>query len=354
MKKIFFCIIISVFPLVFVPGQGSTDNNSGLSDIVRTREGIIEYFNTCIENNRIIVGQHCSDNGLLNTYEIYDTYFENLYKNTGKYPALLGNDYGMKSTIRYAEINSLIIKHWEAGGLVTLSWHADCPWFDGYNAHYKASEYKSVIDLTQLLKDAPESAAKTSYRKELLAVGEALKQLKEVGVIVLWRPFHEMNGVGFWWCVDDLKNPANQDDYEDLWRDMYNTYTYDLELDNLIWVYSSHFSCIWASSVSAMYPGDDVVDVVGVDIYTDVPTFNDYEELKQYNKPVVITEIGPSENTHGIYDEREIIRTYSGKAAYFLQWHSWEGAEVAIIDNLYFYEMMNDPSAVTLDDILMK
>lgn len=354
MKKLsyYFTIFFIIFFLIIkVETQVNSNDKSGLPKIIRTKAGIINYFKTLISLNKIIVGQHCSDNGIYNTSGIYEVYFENLYRSTGKYPTLLGNDYGIKANVNYSAINQILIKHWKAGGLVTLSWHADCPWFDGYNMRWNSIMFKSVINFTKLIKSAPESLERTSYRKELMAVGGALKELKEAGVIVLWRPFHEMNHAGFWWGVNDIKNPTNQEAYELLWRDMYATFTKELKLDNLIWIYSVNFSSKWSSPVDSMYPGSDVVDIVGMDIYTKVPSFSDYKDLKKLSKPIVISEIGPNQESYGTYDELEIIKTFRGKAAYFLQWHSWEGAKVAIIDNLNFTEMMHDSSAITLDEL---
>lgn len=71
--------------------------------------------------------------------------------------------------------------------------------------------------------------------------------------------------------------------------------------------------------------------------------------MKVFNKIIVNGEIGPSDESYGKFNEIEVLNTFKGKAAYFLQWHSWTNAKVSISDNLNFKEMMNDPSAITLD-----
>jgi mannan endo-1,4-beta-mannosidase len=199
------------------------------------------------------------------------------------------------------------------------------------------------------LRNAPDSEEKSNYRKELMSVGNALKQLKQQGIIVLWRPFHEMNGSWYWWGANERTNPSNRTDYLALWEDMYDTFTKELKLDNLIWVYGPNASSEgYTQPVDYYYPGAKYVDIVGVDIYSKLPEFKDYETLKKLNKIVVVSEIGPSKEGYGKYDEMEIIAKLMGKAAWFLQWHSWKDADVAIIDNLRFKEMMNSPSAITL------
>jgi mannan endo-1,4-beta-mannosidase len=353
--KILNNFLISLFLFISTSCKSGTQENpddlAKLPEIIRTKTGIIDYFNAIISAQRIIVGQHCGDNGLTTISGIYNAYFAGLYKSTGKTPALLGTEYGYIANVNYSEINQLNINHWKAGGLVTVTWHADCPWVDGYSVRWNSIINKATIDLTRLVKSATESAERTSYRNELLAVGYALKQLKDAGVIVLWRPFHEMNGNWFWWGINDVSNPTNKKAYEQLWRDMYVTYTQELGLDNLIWVYGSNASSRWTAGVDAMYPGNDVVDVVGVDIYSKEPSFIDFDKLKMLNKPVVISEIGPVEEGYGSFDELQVLKTFKGKAAYFLQWHSWSGAKVAIIDNLNVNEMMQSPDAITLDEL---
>jgi len=262
-------------------------------------------------------------------------------------------EYGYTPKNDLSHINHYAIKHWNKGGLVTITWHADNPWIDGYNCRWNTINNKASINFRELLKNAPESKVKTSYREELHNVGKALKQLQDSGVMVLWRPFHEMNGPWFWWGANDLKSPTNNKDFERLWKDMYETFTHDLGLKNLIWVYGANAvgDGKWTASVSAMFPGSRYVDIAGSDIYSKVPEFEDIEALKKLGKPIVICEVGPAEESYGKFDEREIIKAFRGKAGWFLQWSSWKNARVAIRDNMYYNEMMHDPSAITLDKL---
>ncbi len=53
-----------------------------------------------------------------------------------------------------------------------------------------------TVDLAALLDE--KSASHAGWMKELDRVAEGLEQLKQAEVVVLWRPFHEMNGD--WFC----------------------------------------------------------------------------------------------------------------------------------------------------------
>jgi len=323
--------------------------------IHRNRTGIISYFKTIIKDSLMLVGQQCEQGVNANdASQAYDTYVEPLRKNTNHYPALIGVDYGSYGNTDLNFINQTAIRHWKKGGLVTIHWGADNPFQDGpYNCRLNSIVFAKFIDFKKLLKNAPDSKEKASYRAELLKVGRALQQLKKAGVTVLWRPFHEMNGPWFWWCVNDREQPTNKNDFVLLWRDMYNYFTNDLKLDNLIWVYSPNASDKNTASVLVDYPGANYVDIIGVDIYDDKQQFKDYDALKTLNKPIVIPELGPrlQKVCGGNYDEINIIKTFKGKAAYFLQWASWTDSKVAIIDNPRYKDMMNDRSIVTLEKL---
>ncbi|MBC7888438.1 MAG: hypothetical protein H7Z13_11160 [Ferruginibacter sp.] len=320
----------------------------GLKLTDRSKAGVMAYFQTIIKNKQVIVGQQCSETAdmALN----YRKSFQSLFDSTGKYPALLGLEYGYFPGIDLIATNQYAINHWNKGGLVTISWHADCPWTDGYNVRWNSAKNKTVIDVNKLLKNAPASKEKANYRTELSKIAAALKQLKDKGVIVLWRPFHEVNGTWFWWGVNDQSVPSNQKDYQALWQDMYRAFTIDYALNNLIWIYSP-FTPLGNAPLGSMYPGDNFVDMVAVDSYPITPEFNDYDSLRKFKKLVINGEVGPAKAAFGNFDEMAVLNIFKGRAAYFLQWHSWNNAKVAIVDNLKYKEMMNDPAAITLDKI---
>lgn len=315
------------------------------------KKEIIKQLYGFISDSLVVVGQHCENSKA--TAKGYEKYVEGLYDSTGKYPALIGLEYGYEANADFDLINSYAVDFWEKGGWVTIGWHADNPWKEGYNCRWNSVENKDSIHLSQLVKSAPDSEAKTNYRAELSNVANALKKLNDAGVIVFWRPFHEMNGSWFWWGANDIKNPNNDKDYVLLWRDMYETFTIDYGLDNLIWAYTPFAVNNWTAGIIPFYPGDNYVDIVGVDIYSNKPNFDDYEELKKFNKPIIAGEVGPLNESYGKYNQLELLQEMRGRAAFFLQWSSWGNAKVAIVDNPYHVEMMNHQHAVTLEKLAL-
>lgn len=318
---------------------------------ILSKEEILAYFDSLIENEQLIVGQQCGDEPRT-TATFYNRYVDELADETGRHVGLIGADFGWSSDDNYPV--GTLIDHWDDGGLVTISWHADNPFVSGrVDVYWDTVENKDKINLRALLRDAEKTQVWTSYRAELDKVAGALQKLRDANVTVIWRPFHEMNGNFFWWGTNALNNKqTNEADYQALWIDLYNTLRWDYGLDNLIWTYSVVPSETWYAEVTAYYPGSDYVDLVGMDYYGDQPDFPHFEELKSLGKTIVMSEMGPRDGGYGNWNMMEVVDKLKGKAAYFMQWHSWNGAAVAIKDNKNIIDMMNSDAVITRDELL--
>lgn len=163
----------------------------------------------------------------------------------------------------------------------------------------------TTFDLEQVLKD-PNSPKYKLLLHDIDVISGQMKKFSDAGVPVLWRPLHEAEGGWFWWGA---KGP---EPFKKLWRLMYDRMTNKHQLHNLIWVYSSGTNPAW-------YPGDDVVDIVGIDQYpSDVsdPLTSVWETLlRQYDgrKMIALTEFG------GVPDI-ERMRRFGVRWSYFTSW----------------------------------
>jgi len=339
-------------------GQGAIENNdpknsdSGNTSSIsfQSKEDILAYFDELIANEQVIVGQHCGD-GPKATASYYDLYVDMLADDTGRHVGIVGADFGWFTGDHFPV--EALIDHARKGGLVTVNWHADNPFADGVDVYWNTVENKDKIDLKALLRDAEKTSIWTSYRTELDNVAGGLQKLRDAGITVIWRPFHEMNGDFFWWGIDAYNNQqTNQEDFKRLWKDLHYVLTYDYGLDNLIWTYSVVPDEGWSADVTSYYPGSDYVDLVGMDYYGASPEFPNYEALKSLGKTIVMSESGPRDEGYGNWNMMQLVNTLKGKAAYFLQWHSWNGAKVAIKDNENTIQMMQSDAAITLDELI--
>jgi mannan endo-1,4-beta-mannosidase len=228
--------------------------------------------------------------------------------------------------------NALAKEYWRAGGLVNLSWHAPNP--SGLSLKQKG------VKLADLLVPGPQH---DRWMASLDLIAAGLADLQDAGVVVIWRPLHEMNGGWFWWGAQE---PA---DFIAVWRQMFDYFTHTKKLHNLIWAYGPN----QGRNTAAYYPGDAYADLTGLDVYTDLidpAHIRGYPELAKINKPVGLTEYGPhgSSNPPGDYDYRRLLDGLEKNfpaARHFLCWdQKWNPAE-----NKFAKEFYNDPRVITRD-----
>lgn len=172
---------------------------------------------------------------------------------TGKLPAMRGLDFMNDD---FDGVVDRASDWWSRGGLVTICWHCG-PDFSG---NYDNCKNDEIADWDAVLTDAtPENKA---FVENMDKAGKALLELQDAGVTVLWRPFHEFDGQWFWW------GKGGPDNFKRLWIMMYDHFTNDLGLNNLIWVLGySHNGKDYKGKPAEWYSGDEYCDIVGADSY---------------------------------------------------------------------------------------
>lgn len=191
---------------------------------------------------------------------------------TGKLPAIRGLDFiagDFKGVVERSK------KWWEAGGIVTVCWHTGINGGGYRDSKYDVPDFNLLFD-----ENSPEHKAMI---KNWDMAAEALYELKDAGVPVMWRPFHEFDGGWFWWGKGGGEN------FVRLWRMMYDRFTLKFKLDNLIWVlgYADYVREGW-------YPGNRYCDVIGSDTYKFPTHKHAFDKLKKMKtgKPIAFHECG--------------------------------------------------------------
>ncbi len=255
------------------------------------------YGLTSRTDNRVISGQFGSY-GDGTTYNTALQQMQAVYNLTGQWPALTGMDCatpaGMGEVVRY------LTDMWNAGHLVTLSCHFRNPWTGGSSTDWANRDTADQWDRRSVLAlTTPGSTAYINWIGMLDNIAANLQILEDRGVVVLWRPLHELNGTWFWWGG---QSPA---DFTALWRHMFDYFTRVKGLDNLLWVYSPNTGM----NATANYPGNDVVDMVGLDEYSGVTenplqinSAGEYDQLVATGKPIGLFEFGPIPATGAGWD----------------------------------------------------
>jgi len=266
---------------------------------------------------------------------------EKIHDQTGRWPAILGLDYVDFTTdgLTHEIPDRVAIEYWKQGGLVTISAHLYNPARTNASGGLRDKD----VDLNTLLDPASETHVR--WLQELDQLAEGLQQLKDAGVVVLWRPFHEMDGNWFWWGG---KDPAT---FIKLWRQMFDYFTKTKHLNNLLWVYSPGSG----TRTAAYYPGDRYADLVGLDTYTDFVDarhIKGYAALAQIKKPFGFTEFGPhgADKPPGDYDYLRFIQGVQKdfpRTTFFMCWNKKWG----LAWNTNTTELLNHPRIVNREDL---
>ena len=219
----------------------------------------------------------------------------------GDYPAVMGFDLG---NLELDSLNNLdgvpfdrmrmeIVAHHLRGGIVTISWHANNP-VTGKNAWDPSGN-----PVRELLPRGSQNDKFLKWMNRVAVFLNSLKTRRGETVPVIFRPWHEMHGGWFWWGKDS----CTPQEYKELFE-----YTIQCLRNQGV------RSCLYCYSPGATdgqtetnylkyYPGDEFVDVIGVDIYAgadkDKYIRNMRDELavmtkygKEHNKIVCVAETG--------------------------------------------------------------
>ena len=174
----------------------------------------------------------------------------------GAYPSVLGLDIGgielgwdhNLDRNPFELMRRAARKHVERGGVVTLSWHAHNPYTGG--DAWDVSAGKAVVESVL--------PGGENHEKFVGWLDAAASYVKSLGVPVIFRPWHEHTGSWFWWGADE----CTPEQYNALWK--------------MTWERFKGVDALWAVSPNSLddieswtvrYPGDEYVDIVGLDCY---------------------------------------------------------------------------------------
>lgn len=310
---------------------------------------ILDYFASLKSrsDHRLISGQFMGYSRGVGGYPK----IEQIHTNTGKYVGIVGSDYSTQpndhSIIEYEHTNPGLIKAWKAGSLVSLTLHLPNPTQGGL---------KQMIDLNKVLNRAIEPATYDRWIKEMDIVAAGLSQLQDSGVVVLFRPFHEMNGGWFWWGGSDTAV------FKELWKQMFNYFTYTKKLNNLLWVFApnrQNTANTTTPAPASFYPGDEYVDITGLDAYTSNISMGEIvgiPAMVKLGKPFGLTEYGPGSSANPSspdYDYRLFVNSLKydiPDVCFFMCWNANWGLDV----NKFVTEALSDPYIANRNNLTWK
>ncbi|GMN06788.1 glycosyl hydrolase [Croceitalea sp. MTPC5] len=218
---------------------------------------------------------------------------------SGDFPAVYGFEIGHielghrqnLDSVDFNLMTRLIQKAHKSGGIISISWHPDNPVTN-----------KSAWDPSPAVAEILEGGLMhPKYQAWVAKVADFMHGLKtQTGkpIPIVFRPFHEMNGSWFWWG----RKSCTPKEFQLLWRQTYELLTNTYNVHNLLYCYSTDVVKNEKEYLK-FYPGDDYVDILGIDLYHKNSTERYIELLKDNlsllskigkfkNKPFAMTEGG--------------------------------------------------------------
>ncbi|MBC7867105.1 MAG: beta-mannosidase [Gloeobacteraceae cyanobacterium ES-bin-316] len=188
---------------------------------------------------------------------------------TGSHPAVIGVDFsglsGRPADMIEAEKKLLkknIEDTYNRGGVTTISWHFSNPLSAG-GFYWKDSV--SVPSVKYLI---PGGSQHEKYKTILQTIGSFVNTIKGKdgkAVPMIFRPYHEFDGDWFWWG----KAHCTKEEFVALWKFTVGYLRDSLAVHNFIYAFSPDNKFNTEAQYLDRFPGNEWVDMVGMDNYGD-------------------------------------------------------------------------------------
>lgn len=351
-RKVLF--LICSFLLSLTTSYGAVSSSLVTKDAT---EGAVKLYNFLKENygTKTISGVQTGDmTSSLKSQPDVDA----VYQKSGKYPALVGLDFLMATGhqsdeswfISYTE-NSITIAEelWKEGGIPAFTWH----WKVGQDSAFYTN--KTNFDFTQGFISGTTTWDTSSEVYNLLIadidkISTYFKKLQAQGVAAIWRPIHEAAGGWFWW------GSKGAEAYKALYALVYDRMVNTNGLKNLVWVWNIERDPSIGYDYNALngdwYPGDNYVDIIGVDIYNNAYDYNSninyFSKIQSEmgtNKIIALTENGPIVTPDNMEKDGAVW-------SWWMPWYeSWSGGFVSQTAEDVWKTTMADERIITLDEM---
>ena len=256
-------------------------NNGNKKPMETPKDQLVHQLFTFAEEGKIAYG-HQDDLAYGHSWVVTDWEADELERSdvkavTGKYPMIVGFDLGdiehgadkNLDGVPFGLMRKAALKHIERGGIVTFSWHPDNILTGGDSWDISSDQVvKSVLDGGE------------KHAEFMLWLQRAADFLESLGdVAVIFRPWHENVGSWFWWGG----KLCTAQEYRELFRLTWVYFTKERGLTNLLWCYSPNGNCS-PQEYMDRYPGEEFVDILGVDTYEFIGSASMEEAAVRYTQ----------------------------------------------------------------------
>jgi mannan endo-1,4-beta-mannosidase len=294
---------------------------------------------------------------------------------SGEYPALGGFDmifaaggHSDEGWFRGYTDNNIRMANqlWKLGGIPSFTWHwkvgADTVFYaksKGFNnagctaGVGGSSADNTCFNYTKAFSDSTCAEVNTASKEykaltaDLDKVSKKFLQLQDSGIAAVWRPLHEAAGGWFWWGV------GGSTCYKSLYRLVFDRMVNVNGVKNLIWVWNIERDPTIGYDAAALnpawYPGDEYVDVIGVDIYNNAndqkSNINEFSKITSSmgsKKILALTENGPIPDV-------DSMATDGAVWSWWMPWYNtWSSGFLNQTSNTVWTKNLSDSRVISL------
>lgn len=189
---------------------------------------------------------------------------------TGSHPAVIGVDImGFSGrpeneiATAKAQLKKNVIATYERGGVTTVAWHF-------FNPISKGGFYwVDTLSKPAVPAIIPGGVAHEQYKEILKGVAAWANDLRAKDgklVPLIFRPYHEFDGNWFWWG----QSHCTREEFISLWRFTVSYLRDTLHVHNFLYAFSPDNKFTTEQQYLDRYPGDEYVDLLGMDNYGDM------------------------------------------------------------------------------------
>ncbi len=293
---------------------------------------------------------------------------------TGSHPAVIGVDFSglsgrpKEQIAKTAEVlRKNVVDTYNRGGITTVAWHFSNPASGG------GFYWKDSVSVASMALIKPGGSHHEQYKEILKTVANFAHSVKgQDGTLapMIFRPYHEFDGDWFWWG----KAHCSREDFISVWQFTVTYLRDSLDVHNFIYAFSPDCKFTTEQEFLERYPGDEWVDMLGMDNYADFGRDGKYnielgvkklkivsDYAKKANRLAALTETGLESIPNSTWWTETLLKALKSEKmnlAYVLVWRNDVKSpthfyapypeQVSVPDFLKFY---NDPYTLFEKDL---
>lgn len=257
---------------------------------------------------------------------------------TGSHPAVVGIDFidfsgRPKEQAEKAKeaLRKIVIDTYERGGITTVSWHFNNLASEG-GFYWKDGISKASMALIK-----PGGSHHEQYKEILKTIADFANSVQaKDGKLspMIFRPFHEFDGNWFWWG----KPQTAREDFIAVWQFTVSYLKNTLGVHNFIYAFSPDNRFNSEEEYLERYPGDNYVDLLGMDDYGDFGRDGKYDLDAGFKKLKIFSDLAVKKKKLAAFTETGLesipnekwwtevllktLNTKDLKLAYILVWRN--------------------------------